>query len=216
MLIAGAILGLCIVLARHIHRRDVRKTLDDREKGLAGAEEKTKVQEQPLKAGGGFRLVFKSRYLLLIALMIGLYNFVNATGEYIMTDVTVKRSIAAAAPAPANAPAVRPGAEAGAPAAEGLPSASPPIATKTESKAIHSAFMNYQFLTNLIALVIQLFLVSRVFKWVGVGALFLPSSPWGLPVSFGPSSSPSLVRLSSGTDIPQNIKRRFSRLKRRK
>jgi len=189
MLIAGVILLLCIVLARLIHRRDVRKTRDEREKGLAGAEERAQVQEQPLKTGGGFRLIFGSRYLLLIAVMIGLYNFVNATGEFIMTDVTVKRSIAAAAPAPADAPALRPGAEAGAPAAEGLPSASPPVATKTESKAIHSAFMNYQFLTNLIALVIQLFLVSRVFKWVGVGGalLFLPIIALGgyALISFG-------------------------------
>ncbi len=77
---------------------DVRKTRDDREKGLAGAEEEAKVQEQPLRTGGGFRLIFRSRYLLLIAVMIGLYNFVNATGEFIMTEVTVKRSIAAAAP----------------------------------------------------------------------------------------------------------------------
>jgi AAA family ATP:ADP antiporter len=191
MIIAGAILGLCIVLARHVHRRDVRKTLDDREKGLAGAEEKTKVQEQPLKAGGGFRLVFKSRYLLLIALMIGLYNFVNATGEYIMTDVTVKRSIAAAAPGSAAAPTAQPAAAPDALVTDGLPAAtgSPGLPERTESRAIHSAFMDYQFLQNLIALVIQLFLVSRVFKWVGVGGalLFLPLIALGgyALISFG-------------------------------
>jgi AAA family ATP:ADP antiporter len=184
MLIAGVILFLCIVLALVIHHRDVRKTRDEREKGLAGAAEKARVQEQPLRAGGGFRLIFKSRYLFLIALMIGLYNFVNATGEFIMTDVTVKRSITAAAPPAAQAPAVAPS------AAEGLPDASPVApATKTESKAIHSAFMNYQFLTNLVALVIQLFLVSRVFKWVGVGGalLFLPIIALGgyALISFG-------------------------------
>ena len=65
---------------------------------MAGAAERAAVQERPLRTGGGFRLVFKSRYLLLIALMIGLYNFVNATGEFIMSDVTVKRSIAAMRP----------------------------------------------------------------------------------------------------------------------
>ena len=175
MLIAGVILGLCIVLARLIHRRDVRKTCEERDRGMAGAAEKACVQKQPLKAGGGFRLIFKSRYLLLIALMIGLYNFVNATGEFIMTDVTVKRSITNNEARPAEAaPAVRAGENA--PEDQDLPAASPALATRTESKAIHSAFMNYQFLTNLIALVIQLFLVSRIFKWVGVGGalLFLP------------------------------------------
>jgi AAA family ATP:ADP antiporter len=34
MLIAGVVLILCIVLARRIHRRDVRKIQEDREKGL--------------------------------------------------------------------------------------------------------------------------------------------------------------------------------------
>ena len=182
MLIAGCLLFLCIVLARTIHRRDVRKAREEREKGTAGAADGPCVREQPLKASGGFRLVFKSRYLLLIAAMIGLYNFVNATGEYIMTDVTVKQSIASGTPAPDGAALQRPGAPAGEQAGDGLPA-------RTESKAIHSAFMDYQFLTNLIALVIQLFLVSRVFKWVGVGGalLFLPLIALGgyALISFG-------------------------------
>ncbi len=49
--------------------------------------------------------------------------------------------------------------------------------------------MDYQFLTNLIALIIQLFLVSRIFKWVGVGGalLFLPLLALGgyALISFG-------------------------------
>ncbi|MGZ5554412.1 MAG: NTP/NDP exchange transporter [Candidatus Aminicenantales bacterium] len=175
MLLAGIILFLCIALARYIHHRDVRKTRADREKGLAGAAEKAKVQEQPLKAGGGFRLIFKSRYLLLIALLIGLYNFVNATGEFIISSVTVNKSI--------GHPAGQ------AQSAEALPAASQSLPRQTESKAIHNAFMDYQFLTNLIALIIQLFLVSRIFKWVGVGGalLFLPLLALGgyALISFG-------------------------------
>ena len=189
MLIAGAILLLCIGLARHIHRREVRKTRADLEKGLVGAEEKAKVQEQPLKAGGGFRLIFKSRYLLLIALMIGLYNFVNATGEFIITKVTVDQSIASQAPKPAAAVPQQPAGLSSGQSADALPAASPALASKTESKSIHNAFMNYQFLTNLIALFIQLFLVSRIFKWVGIGGalLFLPLIALGgyALISFG-------------------------------
>lgn len=189
MLIAGVILFLCILLAWHIHRRDVRKTREDREKGLSGADEKARIQGQPLKAGGGFRLIFKSRYLLLIAVMIGLYNFVNATGEYIITAVTVNRSITNGAQKPAVALPEQPAARPGGQAAEDLRAASPAVPQKTESKDIHSAFMDYQFLTNLIALVIQLFLVSRIFKWVGVGGalLFLPLIALGgyALISFG-------------------------------
>jgi len=192
MLIAGIVLFLCIVLARTIHHREVRKTEQDRDKGLAGAAEKAQVQEQPLKAGGGFRLVFKSRYLLLIAIMIGLYNFVNATGEFIITTVAVNQSIDGAA-----------GQER---AAEALPAASQTLPRQTESKAIHNTFMDYQFLTNLIALVIQLFFVSRIFKWVGIGGalLFLPIIALGgyALISFG--AVLVLVRwvkaLENGTD----------------
>ncbi len=193
MLIAGLVLSLCIVLARTIHRRDVRKTREDREKGLTGAAEKARVQEQPLKAGGGFRLVFKSRYLLLIALMIGLYNFVNATGEFIITTVAVNQSIESTEAAEARS-------------GEALPAVSPSLPRQTESKAIHNTFMDYQFLTNLIALVIQLVFVSRIFKWVGIGGalLFLPLLALGgyALISFG--AVLVLVRwvkaLENGTD----------------
>jgi AAA family ATP:ADP antiporter len=206
MLIAGIVLFLCIVLARIIHLRDVRKTREDRDKGLAGADERAKIQEQPLKASGGFRLVFKSHYLLLIALMIGLYNFVNATGEFIMTEVTVKQSLQAESrKTPAGQTPAAPAVLEGRPQEE-LPAASPSLPRQTESKAIHSAFMNYQFLTNLIALVIQLLLVSRIFKWIGVGGalLFLPLLALGgyTLISFG--AVLLLVRwvkaLENGTD----------------
>jgi AAA family ATP:ADP antiporter len=187
MLVAGVVLFLCIVLARVIHRRDVRKTREDREKGLAGAAERAQVQEKPLKAGGGFKLVFKSRYLLLIALMIGLYNFVNATGEFIMSTVAINQSIKETEQA--RTAAVAPPAESQARPGEGMPATSPALPRQTESKAIHSVFMDYQLLTNLIALVIQLFFVSRIFKWVGVGGalLFLPVLALGgyALISFG-------------------------------
>ncbi len=148
MLVAGAILGVCIALAIIIHRREVRAA-----KQAAPPDEqeaRARVQEEPLKAGGGFRLIFKSRYLLLIALVVGIYNFINATGEYILTDVQTRGALKA-------------------------------IETGTSGgldmqQVIHNAFMDYQGLTNLIALLIQLFLVSRIFRWVGIGGalLFLP------------------------------------------
>jgi AAA family ATP:ADP antiporter len=208
MLIAGTLLLVCIGLARYIHRREIRRTQEEREKGLAGSEEKAFVQAQPLKAGGGFRLVFKSRYLLLIALMIGLYNFVNATGEYIISAVTVNKEIgrsAAAAPPPAL-----PGLVAS-PSRENEGGRKPQAAEEKApapdmEKSIHRAFMNYQFLTNMIALIIQLFFVSRIFKWVGVSGalLFLPLIALGgyALISFG--AVLVLVRwvksLENGTD----------------
>jgi len=148
MVIAGAILGICIALAIIIHKREVRQAKQTAPP--AEREAKARIQEQPLKAGGGFRLIFMSRYLLLIALVIGIYNFINATGEYIFTDVVTRGALKAVATAAAGGPDMR--------------------------QIIHNVFMEYQGLTNLIALVIQLFLVSRIFRWVGIGGalLFLP------------------------------------------
>jgi ATP:ADP antiporter, AAA family len=148
MLIAGAILGICIALTIIIHRREVRQT--KRAAPAAERDAKVRAQEEPLKAGGGFRLVFKSRYLLLIALLIGVYNYINATGEYILTDVQTRGALKAIETATSG----------------GL----------DMQQVIHNAFMDYQGLTNLIALIIQLFLVSRIFRWVGIGGalLFLP------------------------------------------
>jgi len=177
MLISGVILLICIGLSVLIHKREVRLSNKDKEKELSEAREKASIQEQPLKAGGGFRLIFKSRYLLYIALMIGILNFVNATGEYIITDVQTKASLQAVQTVGADM-----------------------------QKSIHSAFMDYQFLTNIIALIIQLFFVSRIFRWVGVSGalLFLPLIALGgyALISFG--ATLVLVRwvksLENGTD----------------
>jgi AAA family ATP:ADP antiporter len=146
MLVSAGILGLCILLAVYIHKREIRM-------GLAGQSEKNmspqqqSLAEQPLKKGGGFNLVFNSRYLVLIALVIGLYNFINATGEYILSNVVTRTA----------ARAVQDGLSGG----------------LDLKDYIGQFFADYQFLTNLIALVLQLFLVSRIFKWIGLGGALL-------------------------------------------
>lgn len=147
MLVSAGILGLCILLAVYIHKREVR--------GWSGAQSEININpsppkslsEQPLKKGGGFNLVFKSRYLLLIALVIGLYNFINATGEYILGNVVTRTATRA----------VQAGLSGG----------------LDLKDYIGQFFAEYQFLTNLIALILQLFLVSRIFKWIGLGGALL-------------------------------------------
>ncbi len=133
--------------------------------------------------------------------MIGLYNFVNATGEFIISTVAVNQSIGRAVGTGRGRRRSEGGDRRGGPPCSltGLP-------RQTESKAIHNTFMDYQLLTNIIALVIQLLLVSRIFKWVGVGGalLFLPILALGgyALISFG--AVLVLVRwvkaLENGTD----------------
>jgi AAA family ATP:ADP antiporter len=137
--------------------------------------------------------------------MIGLYNFVNSTGEFIMTAVTVQTELSKEAPKPpeVNAPKPIPSLEE---RARVRPALQEERSAADMEKSIHRAFMNYQLLTNLIALVIQLFLVSRIFRWIGVGGalFFLPLIALGgyALISFG--AVLVLVRwvksLENGTD----------------
>ncbi len=143
MLVVAGLLGICILLAWAIHRREARQDASRRAAGGAAGE-----SEKPLKAGGGFQLVFRKRYLLYIALFIGVYNFVNANGEYMFSALqtrTAERAIATGA-------------------AGGL----------SLEAYIGRAFADYQSLAALLTILIQLFLVSRIFRWVGIsGALLI-------------------------------------------
>lgn len=147
LLVAGGVLGLCIVLTLIIHNREMKREgarADD--SGGRGSKEK----EQPLEKGGGFQLLFKKRYLLYIALVVLLLNFVNTNGEYILGKFVSRTA----------AEAVRTGTAGGLDVSDFI--------TK-----FYASFYKYM---NLAAMIIQLFLVSRIFKWVGVrmALLFLP------------------------------------------
>jgi AAA family ATP:ADP antiporter len=104
----------------------------------------------PRSRPGTFRLVFGSRYLLLIALLVLIVNWVNTTGEYILSSTVSKAAKVAVAAGTAG----------------GL----------TESEFIGRFYSDFLFLVSVTALVLQLFIVSRIIKYVGVraGVLVLP------------------------------------------
>jgi ATP:ADP antiporter, AAA family len=129
----------------------------------AGAKKSKKAS---VKSGrSGFALVFESRYLLLIALMMVLANIVNTTGEYILG----KR---VAADARAAVPEVV--------VTEGMSMVEVAMANEIRQDEIgvitgkfYSGFFN---LVNLAGMLTQLFLVSRIVRWGGVhwAILILP------------------------------------------
>jgi AAA family ATP:ADP antiporter len=98
----------------------------------------------PLAAAGGFDLVFRSPYLRLVALLIVLLNVVNTTGEYLIAKLLTGHATALAA---ANA--------------------------GFNTQAYIGAFVgNYQFWVNVVALLLQAFVASRLVKYLGLrGAL---------------------------------------------
>lgn len=150
MLVAGAILGICILLTFIIHKRESKRT-EIKEANQAGKEEeRKKIEEKPLEKGGGFQLVFKSKYLLYIAFLILLLNVVNTTGEYIRAKAWNQKAEETI--------------EAGEITAENK---------ATYLAKLESGFFN---IVNISTLLIQLLLVSRILKWFGVrwALLFLP------------------------------------------
>ena len=157
MLVSGVILGICIVLTLIVHRRETAHN--------SGKVEETqkKTANEPLAKGGGFQLVFRSRYLLYIAFLIMLLNLVNTTGEYILGKVFTD----------AASSMMQAGMAGG----------------MDMGQLIGKLYADFHSIVNILAMVIQLFLVSRIFKWVGVrGALFiLPLLAFGgnLLVGFG-------------------------------
>lgn len=151
MLITSTILLGCILLTWVIHGKDLRDDRLRQAPATTQAAVKRRAKEQPLDKRGGFRLVFQSRYLLLIACVIGLYNFINSLGETLFSILQQKMALKTLG-----------------------------LATATGSADLQSyiarSFAGYQGLTNLLAMLIQLFLVSRIFRHVGISGalLFLP------------------------------------------
>ncbi len=100
------------------------------------------VERHPL---GGLALVFRDHYLLLLAALILLLNWVNTTGEYILAELVLRHADARAA--------------------------ADPLADR--AGFIAAFYGSFYFLVNALTVVIQLFFVARVFRWVGVGGAVL-------------------------------------------
>lgn len=109
--------------------------------------EKAREIEEPLEKGNPFAMVFGNSYLLMIAFMMLLLNWVNTTGEYVLG-----RTVKAAAVATISA-----GSAAG----------------MSEGEFIGMFYAGFYGVVNVAALLIQLFLVSRVLKYLGVRAALL-------------------------------------------
>jgi AAA family ATP:ADP antiporter len=79
LLIGNAILILSLLITNYVDSRE-----KERMKEVAAIKAEEAV-EKPLGKEGGFQLVFKNKYLLLIALMILFLNPVKTTGEYLLS-----------------------------------------------------------------------------------------------------------------------------------
>ena len=147
MLVSGAILIVCILLAWIIHIREMKRARQPRSQNDL-TEPREEDKEKPLEKGGGFKLVFKKRYLLYVAIFVLLLNFINTNGEFILGKYVETEA----------AKVVELDQSGG-------------LNTGEYIGKFYAGFFKYM---NLFGILIQLFLVSRIFKWIGVrGALFV-------------------------------------------
>jgi len=153
--LAAAILLLALLLFNAIDRRE-RAAAAPR----AGAAPRADVA---IGRGNAFALVARSRYLLLMAAVIFLLNWVNSAGEYILSAV-VKRA--------ADAEVLR----------GALPDGA-------QGRYIGAFFADYFQLVNVAGMALQLLLVSRLVRWLGV-----PLALCVLPVvAFGSYATAALL-----------------------
>ena len=101
-----------------------------------------RIEEQPLGTQNGFAMVFADRYLLLIAALTVLLNVVNTTGEYLFGRYVVETAVAMHGAGPEG---------------EAL-----------REQFIGSTYSRLYSTVNLIGFLLQMFVVSRVFKFLGV------------------------------------------------
>jgi AAA family ATP:ADP antiporter len=136
-------------------REALKEALEREARGETPAEEPTRLEGRDEPGGasttGAFALVFKTRYLLYVAILILLLNWVNTNGEnllrFLISD-TAQNAVAAG------------GAAAGA----------------TVGEYIGTFYAGFHKWVNIVALLLQLFVVSRVIKYLGVrvGIMILP------------------------------------------
>ena len=137
MLVAAGILVAYVAVARAVHRRSHRAALAAGEAAAVDA---------ALDRRGGFELVLRDRYLLLIGLLLVTLNFVNTNGEYLLGKVVSAEAVRLVAA----------GANGAVPAAE------------FRGSFIGGFYAEYFTWVNAVAAVIQLFLVSRIMQRFGV------------------------------------------------
>ena len=96
LLIAAGILAATLLLSE-ISRRSI----PDESRSLDGGNEESIEEESEKKSlFGGFSLVFKDRYLLMIAGLVILLNWVNTTGETILAHFVSEHATRVAAESP--------------------------------------------------------------------------------------------------------------------
>jgi AAA family ATP:ADP antiporter len=129
---AGVLLIACALLSTLVDRITAR------------TESKAQAAEggRPLGKEGGFELIRKDRYLMLIAVLTVLLNVVNTSGEYLFGRYVVEQSLVEFGTGPETAEA--------------------------RQRFVGDTYSRLFSTVNLLGFLLQMFVVSRVFKLLGI------------------------------------------------
>ena len=172
LLIAGALLVISIALFNLIEHVNNRHGHDHR-------------SVEPITGTGGFALVLRDRYLLLIACLLLVANLVNTTGEYVLSNAAREHAMELV------------------PTRIGVDAA---VINAERRELIKAFYSDFFYWVNVTSFLIQAFLVSRVLDKIGVRrALFvLPLIAFGAYAMIGAFGGLMLVRAAkiaeNGTD----------------
>ena len=141
MLAAGGVILLSVGLIRIVDARESARVTSEAKATEAKATE-AKAPEAPVGGTGGFTLILRDRYLLMIALLSLILNWVNSTGEYVLDRTLIEGAARKVAEGTAG----------------GL-----------DVKQFIGVFKADFFLwVNVIGAALQLFFVSRIIKFLGL------------------------------------------------
>ncbi len=140
------LLGAGLIIAQLVLTNSIDRVERHRRQPAAAAT----PQKTPASAAStnGFAMVLRTRYLLLIALMLMTLNWVNTTGEYILGSIVKETATGMVAAGQAG--------------------------SLTEAQLIGDFYARYFTLVNGLGLFLQLFVVSRIVKYLGV--------PWAVMI----------------------------------
>ncbi|MFH1842173.1 MAG: Npt1/Npt2 family nucleotide transporter [bacterium] len=153
LLVSSGLLGVALLLTNSVERNSV--AVDGSEAtDVAGLDDVSTAEPDTQGMGdeNAFRLVIKHRYLLLIALLVLFLNWVNTTGEYILGRTVAEFASTEAARAAGDVGFDRDAFMTG---------------------YIGKFYADFFTGVNILGVLVQLFLVSRILKYLGVRVAML-------------------------------------------
>lgn len=177
LLVAGLLLGACILLTNVISLKVWGKAAmraRQRELTARGRREEAEAPQEKEKESLGFDMLFRYKYIGLIALLILLLNLVNTTGEYILGRMVQDYGEATAEEVVENA--IQAGTVATIGGRDFGDPTEPAVRGDIAGNVIGRFYARFFLWVNLLAMFFQLFVVGRLIKYGGIkaGLLWLP------------------------------------------